>query len=116
MLTKAIVREPDELYTASLTMTVVWADLTAVRKLAFELHAQKTQYAGEAFGWPAYYYPMQSEPPLESSLSFTPASFILGSWPVWSLSFDWENEDDQEPLLFVWDKNSIRRIELDLSL
>jgi len=109
MIAKAVVREPNELYKEPVIVPVALPDLDAVRKLAFALHAKRIEYKGEAFGWPVHYYPMQAEPPFESNATFTPATFIMGSWPVWSLSFDWEHGDDQEPLLFVWDKNIVEK-------
>ena len=65
---------------------VVIPELDEVRLFASELHLQGEPWAGEAFGWPAEYFPQRPEPPFDSKLPFTPADFCIGESGVWFFS------------------------------
>lgn len=89
---------------------VVIPDLEAVRSFAAELHAKGKYWHGEAFGWSAEYNPAQSEPPLDSKMTFTPADFCIGESNIWFFSLMWENGKDAAPVEFLDDKNVIGSI------
>ena len=37
------------------------------------------------------------------------ATFMIGAFPVWAMSIDWENRQDADPLIWIWDDNIIRQ-------
>ncbi|MDQ3249206.1 MAG: hypothetical protein M3Q45_08365 [Chloroflexota bacterium] len=87
-----------------LSVPVLLPDLTAIRDFAFALHKQRHPYAGEWKGWPVSYDPGSNQPPIDSRLTFTPAVFFIGVWPLWYVSFTWEYGADQEPYVLVGDE------------
>ena len=80
-----------------------------VEHFANRLHAERTEKAGEFAGWPYHYIPQSDLPPVESTLTFTPAVFMLGDVHIWAVSIDWENGDDQEPFVTVIDKGIVKQ-------
>jgi hypothetical protein len=80
-------------------------ELDAVRHFASELHARGETWSGEAFGWPAEYHPQQSEPPLDSKLTFTPADFCIGESGVWFFSLMWELGNAMPPVEYLDDSH-----------
>jgi len=84
---------------------VIVPDLDEVRAFATKLHAENKAWKGEAFGWQAEYNPAQSEPPLDSKMTFTPADFCIGESGIWFFSLMWEHGSDVEPVEFIDDKN-----------
>ncbi|MBU0567516.1 hypothetical protein KJ693_02095 [bacterium] len=96
---------------------VVVPNLYEVREFATKLHGEGKSWKGEAFGWQAEYNPEQSEPPLDSRMSFTPADFCIGESGIWFFSSMWEHGSDAPPVEFlddrnILDKTSKRRVEL----
>ncbi len=89
-------------------LPVVVPDLSAVRELALQLHAANKLWSGEAFGWQAEYTPQQSEPPLQSRLTFTPAEFCIGESGVWFFSLLWENGREAKPVEFLDESGIVR--------
>jgi hypothetical protein len=84
---------------------VVIPELDEVRRFASELHLCGKPWAGEAFGWPAEYFPQRPEPPLDSKLPFTPADFCIGERGVWFFSLLWEHGKDAPPVEFLDNRN-----------
>lgn len=86
MIAKLIVGEPPEALNEAeeitLTVPVVLPEMTEIRKLAFALHAKGKPYEAELGGWPVSYDPGSPEPPIDSKLTFTPALFFIGVWPI----------------------------------
>jgi len=86
---------------------IVIPDLDEVRQFAAKLHRAGKTWEGEAFGWPAEYYPEQPEPPLDSRMTFTPADFCIGESDIWFFSLLWEHGRDAEPVEFLDDRNIV---------
>ncbi len=84
---------------------VIIPNLDEVREFAAKLHAGREKWKGDVFGWEAEYNPEQSESPLDSKLTFTPADFCIGESGIWFFSLLWENGKDAEPTEFLDDKN-----------
>jgi hypothetical protein len=113
MITKLRVGEPPETLNwpedIELAIPVALPEMDNIRRLAFALHAKGKTYEGEMWGWPVSYDPGSPEPPLASRLTFTPALFFIGVWPVWDVSFSWEYGNDAEPHIFIGDKNIVTK-------
>jgi hypothetical protein len=109
MIAKAVVRKPNEIYDQPLVVPVCLPDLAEVRSLAERLHQKGEEYRGELGGWPVHYGPMHREALPGSSLPFTPATFMIGAFPVWAMSIDWENGQDADPLIWIWDDNIVKQ-------
>ncbi len=82
-------------------------DFDDIRRLAEELHQRNQPYEGEYKGWPASYQPADSDPPAEDWIVPLWSNFQIGVWPVWSVSFDWEDGDDQPPNIGIDNKNIV---------
>lgn len=108
MIAKAIVRQPNKLYKNPLIVPVCLPAVEDVKRFANQIHAGRMEEAGEFAGWPYHYIPKTEVPPFGSVLTFTPATFMIGAFPIWSISIDWEAGDDQEPLVTVIDKGIIK--------
>lgn len=108
MIAKLRVGEPPEALNEAednpLTVPVVLPEMVEIRKLAFALHAKGKSYEAEMAGWPVSYDPGCIEPPIDSKLTFTPALFFIGVWPLWYVSFTWEYGHDAEPNVLVGDE------------
>ena len=65
--------------------------------------------AGEAFGWQAEYNPARAEPPLDSTMTLTPADFWIGESGIWFFSLMWEGGDDAAPVEFLDDRAIVER-------
>lgn len=83
-------------------------NLDEVRIFAHQLHTQGLTWTGEAFSWSAEYTSEQANPPLDSQMEFTPASFCIGESGIWFFSLTWENGKDQEPFEFLDDRNLVK--------
>jgi hypothetical protein len=108
MIAKAIVRQPNKLYKTPLIIPVCLPAIEEVERFAKQLHAQGIEKTGEFAGWPYHYIPQSALPPVESALTFTPAVFMLGAAPIWAVSIDWENGDDQELSVTVLDNGIVK--------
>ena len=108
MIAKLRVGEPPEEFNEAediaLAVPVVLPEMVDIRKLAFALHAKGQAYEAEMSGWPVSYDPGSPEPPIDSKLTFTPALFFIGVWPIWYISFTWEYGHDAEPNVVVGDE------------
>lgn len=89
----------------TVTIPVAIPDLESVRAAAAELHTRGLSWRGELFGWQAEYNPEQSEPPLDSKMTFTPADFCIGESGIWFFSLMWEDGRDAPPVEFLDDRN-----------
>ena len=89
---------------------VVIPELDEVRRFASELHLHGKPWAGEAFGWPAEYFPQRPELPLDSKLSYAPADFCIGEGGVWFFSLTWEHGKDAPTVEFLDNKNILVEI------
>jgi hypothetical protein len=101
---------PQEIYGAEeieLTIPVVLPEMDEIRQLAFTLHARGKAYETEMWGWPVSYDPGSPERPIDSKLTFTPALFFIGVWPIWYVSFSWEYDNDAEPHVLIGDENIV---------
>ena len=107
MIQKLVVKQPDETYDQLVIIPVDIPEIEDVRRLAEELHRNGVTYTGEYKGWPVDYSPADTEEPPEDWMLKKWSSFFIGSWPLWSISFDWENGDDQAPGVLVWDENIV---------
>jgi hypothetical protein len=76
-------------------------EMAKIRQLADDLHAKEQPYSGEAWGWPVIYEAEYPEAPLDSNLTYMPASFTIGVFGVWFVSFTWEHGRTEESLEFV---------------
>lgn len=72
-----------------------------IRPLAEALHRKGQQFDGEMWGWPASYEPEDASPPIDSRMTFTPASFTIGVFGVWFVSLTWEHGQAAEPTVFL---------------
>ena len=108
MIAKLRVAEPAAVYRTdegpAFTIPVALPEMDEIRRLALALHAQNRVYAGEMWGWPVSYEPESAEPPLDSKMTFTPAFFFIGIWPLWYISFSWDSGRDVEPSLLMGDE------------
>jgi hypothetical protein len=82
-------------------------DIDEIRRFADELHARNVEFDDEVWGWPVHYDPELPEPPVDSRLSFTPASFWIGVWPIWYVSLTWEYGRGREPHVLVGQENMV---------
>lgn len=76
-----------------------------IESLAEYLHHASLDYSGKFQGWPVRYEPEHPIPPPDSRLTFTPASFFIGVWPLWFVSYTWENGKDEPPHISYREKN-----------
>lgn len=95
----------DESEDIALAVPVTIPEMQEIRHLAFTLHRQRHVFEGEQWGWPVSYAPESPQPPIESRLTFTPATFFIGVWPLWYVSFTWEYGRNAEPNILVGDEN-----------
>jgi hypothetical protein len=86
---------------------VVIPELDEVRRFAAELHSRGEAWAGEAFGWPAEYFPQRPELPLDSKLPCTPPDFCIGESGVWFFSLLWEHRKHAPPVEFLDNRNIV---------
>lgn len=92
------------------TVPIIVPDLDEVREFASKLHAKGKRWQGEASGWQAEYNPEQSQPPLDSKMTFTPADFCIGESGIWFFSRMGEHGNDSEPVEFVDDRNILETV------
>ena len=83
-------------------------DVQEVREFARHLHATGRAWAGHVFGWPAEYTPESRRRPLDSKMTFTPASFWIGDSGIWFYSLMWENGRQADPSEFLDDRGIIK--------
>ncbi len=95
MIKEMLVRAANDIYEDPLIIPVSIPAYEQIYDLAFTLHRQGKPYGGRAFGWDIQYWPARN----------LPACFIIGESTVWSMSFDWENGDDQPPIITSADQN-----------
>jgi hypothetical protein len=111
MIAKLRVGEPPETFNEpediELAIPVALPEMDDIRRLAFALHAKGKVYEGEMWGWPVSYDPGSPERPIDSKLTFTPALFFIGVWPIWYVSFSWEYDNDAEPHVLIGDENIV---------
>lgn len=91
-----------------LAIPIAVPEMKEIRELANQLHFAGVEYDGEVWGWMVHYDPELPEPPPDSQLTFTPAFFWIGVWPMWYVSFTWEAGHDQEPSVLVGEDNLVR--------
>lgn len=96
---------------AQLAIPISIPEMEEIHQLANQLHKNGVFYEGEYAGWPVQYDPELAEPPLDSRLTFTPAFFWIGVWPVWYVSFTWERGHDQDPSILTGDENLVKQVE-----
>src|SRR5689334_18250448 len=105
---KLIVKPADSVEKWPFIVPVALPDFDDIRRFAFELHKKGEPYEDEYQGWPIKYSPADTNPPEEDWMLTRWASCFIGVWPLWSISFDWENGDDQPPIITIWDKNLVK--------
>jgi hypothetical protein len=86
-------------------------DLKEVREFAARLHIIGKAWKGEVFGWQAEYNPENSDAPLDSKMTFTPADFCIGESGIWFFSLMWESGKHENPVEFLDDKNILQEID-----
>ncbi len=99
MIKELVIRQANEIYDEPLIIPVDIPDDDQITCLALSLHEKGKPYTGRVFGWDVYYRPGKPTAPIGSSLSFTPACFIIGESSIWSVSFDWENGNQAPPII-----------------
>lgn len=108
MIAKLRVGEPPEelaeLEEIALTVPVTLPEPEEIRALAWALHVKGKAYQAEMWGWPVSYDPGSPERPIDSKLTFTPAMFFIGVWPLWYVSYTWEYGQAAEPHVLVGDE------------
>lgn len=72
-----------------------------IGQLADALHRKGQRFDGEAWGWPVSYEPEDATPPIDSRMTFTPASFTIGVFGVWFVSLTWERGRIAAPSVFL---------------
>jgi hypothetical protein len=72
-----------------------------IRALAEALHRKGQPFDGEMWGWPVSYEPEDPTPPIDSRMTFTPASFTIGVFGVWFVSLTWERGRTAAPTVFL---------------
>ncbi len=107
MIQKVIILHPNVSYDNPVIVPVYLPDFDDIRRLAEELHVRNQPYAGEYKGWPVCYQPADTEPPAEDWSVPLWSNFQIGVWPIWSVTFDWEDGDDQPPNIGIDNKNIV---------
>lgn len=118
MIAQLRVGEPPEVVEDDdfeLTVPVSIPEPAEIRAFAFGLHTRAVPYTGQLAGWPVSYTPATADAPIGSALTFTPALFFVGVWPLWYVSFTWEYGDDSEPAVLIGDEYLVRSGELTLA-
>ena len=90
-----------------IVLPIALPEIEDIRKLAIVLHERGKLYADTAWGWPVRYSPWCPTPPPDSKMTFTPADFFIGLWPIWWVSLMWENGNDTEPNIAIGDEELI---------
>ena len=85
-------------------------EMQTVQELALAAHKRGEAYADEMWGWPVRYEPETPEPVPHSNLTFKPAVFSIGVYPIWFISFTWEYGHDQPPTILVEDENLVMAV------
>ena len=89
-------------------LPIALPEIEDIRKLAIKLHGRGAPYTDTLWGWPVKYSPSTSTPVPDSHMTFTPADFFIGVWPIWWVSLMWEDGDDQEPNVSIGDDELIK--------
>jgi hypothetical protein len=108
MIKKVVVKQPEDEDEAPIIVPVYLPETVKIMEFARIIHAQNKEFEGEFEGWPAYYWPMDPEPPLGSKALFTPAMFTLGHPSIWLFCLDWNEGNDQPPNVLLLDDNIVR--------
>ncbi|HIP71833.1 MAG TPA: hypothetical protein EYH05_10620 [Anaerolineae bacterium] len=103
--TKARV-EIDQEYSS--VVPILIPDLDDVRQVGWELHRKGEAWQGVLFGWQAEYNPELAAPPLDSSMTYTPADFCIGESGIWFFSMMWEHGSEQGPVEFLDDRGIVQ--------
>ena len=82
-------------------------DQQAIQELASAVHERGAAYADEVWGWPVTYAPEVPEPVPHSKMTFRPAVFTIGVYPIWFVSFTWEHGKGQAPIVLIEDENLV---------
>lgn len=112
MIEKVVVRPPEAEDDDPIIIPVYLPETDKIMEFARTIHAQNKEFEGEFEGWPAYYWPMDPEPPLHSKARFTPAMFTLGHPSIWLFCLDWNEGNDQPPSVLMLDDNIVRNEQL----
>ncbi len=102
-----MIQQPTDSDDNPVVVPVYMPDFDDIKRLAEELHQRNQPYEGEYKGWPVSYQPADTEPPAEDWIVPLWSNFKIGVWPVWSVSFDWEDGDDQPPIIGIDNKNIV---------
>lgn len=78
-----------------------------IENLAQTAHARALTYTGEVWGWPVSYEAEVPEPIPHSNMQFRPAVFTIGVYPIWFVSYTWEDGKAQAPTVLVEDENLV---------
>lgn len=87
MIRELPVRPASEVYEKPLIAPLSIPSDQEIEALALRLHSEGQPVEDRAFGWDIYYSPA----------GVLPACFIIGDSRIWSVSYDWENGDEQPP-------------------
>lgn len=112
MIEKVVVKQPEDDDEAPIIVPVYLPETEKIMEFVWAIHAQNKEFAGEFEGWPAYYWPMDPEPPLDSKAPFTPAMFTLGHPSIWLFCLDWNEGNDQPPTILMLDDNIVRNDQI----
>ena len=82
-------------------------DQQAIQELASAVHGRGAAYADDVWGWPVAYTPEVPEPVPHSKMTFRPAVFTIGVYPIWFVSLTWEQGKDQAPVVLIEDENLV---------
>jgi hypothetical protein len=105
-MTKTKIPKISEVYSPIIPIHI--PELEKVRNFANHLHSLGNEWQGEFEGWQAEYHPEQSEPPLDSKMTFTPADFCIGESGIWFFSMMWEKGKNHPPQEFLDDTNILK--------
>ena len=108
MIAKVRVGEPSEELDQSFIVPIAVPELEDILKFASVLHDHGKRYDDVVWGWPVKYSPSSPTPPPDSNMTFTPADFFIGVWPIWYVSLMWENGDSAPPDVLIGDEDLIK--------
>ena len=107
---KAIVGRPtaNEQLKSQMVIPIRIPEMAEIETLAYALHQKSEPFEDEVWGWEVTYDPEETTPPLDSKMAFTPALFTIGTFPIWFVSFSWEQGRDHEPEILIVDESLMR--------
>lgn len=97
---KVLVKKAEDEFEQDTHLPVLVPEDREISTIAHTFHRTGVRQQTEMFGWPVRYDPQNDScPPLDSSLSFTPAFFSIGNSFYWQVAYTWEYGKDKEPVV-----------------